>query len=45
MATKKLDRPERCQQTKARNEHRRNQFASHEFKTGKLTRKEIMHRL
>lgn len=45
MAVMKLSRAERCNQTKARNQLRREQFASKEFKSGKLTRKQIMHRL
>ena len=45
MAKMKLTRPERCNQTKARNALRKEQFASREFQTGRLTRKQIMHRL
>jgi len=45
MAIQKLSRSERCNQTKARNQLRREQFASAEYKSGKLSRKQIMHRI
>ena len=45
MAVLKLTRTQRCNQTKARNQLRREQFASAEYKSGKLTRKQIMHRI
>lgn len=41
MATQKLSRTERNAQTKARNQRRKQLFASDSYKSGKLTRCQI----